>query len=102
MRELAHNGAVMVHARGRMSAAEHVYAHDRVAQLRRLVPGDGFQSTVRIDADHATDGDVSVSATGVIRCDGGTVQASVAAPTITDAVDVLHDRLREGIEAQSR
>jgi ribosome-associated translation inhibitor RaiA len=96
------DGGVTVHARGHVSAAEHVYAHDRVAQLRRIVPGAGFQGEVRIDADRDTGDGVSVAAACELRFGDRVVQANVEAPTITDAVDALHERLREGIEAQSR
>lgn len=97
MPDRIHTGRVIVHVRGRVSAADHVYAHDRVAQLGRLVPGERFQGTVSIVADGPPV--CSVVAFADVDIDGVAAHARSESPTISGAVDLLHDRLVRCIEA---
>lgn len=96
MRDRTHVDDVIVHVRGHVSAAEHVYAHDRVAQLRRLAADRPFRSTVSIVADRAQR--TGVSASAQIHVDGWQAHAHAEGTTISVAVDRLQDRLRECIE----
>ena len=88
---------VIVHARGRMTAADHVHARDRIVQLRRLIPNRSFKSIVRIVVDDGSDGLVSTS--GEIHLDGHVLRARAEGTTIRSAIAKLEQWLREGIEA---
>jgi len=96
MRDRDHDGGVIVHIRGRVTAAEHVYAHDRVDRLRRLVPGKPFHGTVSIVAEGAPG--AVVSASGEVHIDGQVARAEANGSGIRTAIDLLDERLRDSIE----
>jgi ribosome-associated translation inhibitor RaiA len=91
-------GEVVVHAHGRVSPAEHVYAHDKIAHLGR-VTGDRVMAA-RVDliahADPARQ--LPALAKGELKVDRQTVRAHAEAETMTAAVDALQARLRERLE----
>jgi ribosome-associated translation inhibitor RaiA len=91
-------GSVVLRVRGRVSAADHVYAHDRVAQLGRLVPDDAFSGSVTIVVDGAR----LVKASAEVHVNHSTARAQTEAATVADAVDLLHDTLRDRIQVLGR
>ena len=96
MRRRVRGGGVIVNIRGRVTAAEHVYAHDRIERLRRLARGEDFRGTVSIVAE-GTPGAV-VSASGEVHLDGHVARAEADGATIRNAIDLLDERLRDSIE----
>jgi ribosome-associated translation inhibitor RaiA len=89
---------VTVGVRGRMTAAEHVYAHDRIAALRRLVePTTQVRSKVSVDLDARRDPRERVLAQAEVCVGAEVVTASAQGSDPHGAIDALEARLREGI-----
>ncbi len=88
---------VIVHALGKLTAAEHVYARDRIAQLRSLGRGGDIRGTVMIVKPAIPDAIVLASAG--VEIDGKSWRARAEARTVNLAVDglrqELHDRIVE-------
>lgn len=91
-------GEVVVQARGPVPRADQAYAHDKVAQLRRLVSGPVLFARVDlvVHQDPARERPALVKAE--LDVNGHLVRAHAAASTVRAAVDLLEARLRERLE----
>jgi len=92
-------GTVTLDVHGRVTAAEHAYAHDQIAGLRRLVPASKFRARVTVDADR--DRSWPVLATAEVVVDDDVVRADTGAVSMHAAVDQLEAHLRRWIQSLS-
>ncbi|WP_200797736.1 sigma 54 modulation/S30EA ribosomal C-terminal domain-containing protein [Streptoalloteichus hindustanus] len=85
-----------------MSARAQDYARDKVLALSRCCPGPVPFARVRLTRSH----DPSVPTPALVQVNlevtGTEVRAQAAAPTFTEAVDLVQDRLRERLRRLAR
>lgn len=91
-------GDVVVHAQGRVSSVEHVYAHDKIAHLSRIAPGSVFMARVDLIGYADPARDRPALAKGELNVNGRMVRAHADAETMPAAVDALQARLRHRLE----
>ncbi|MFB9433142.1 sigma 54 modulation/S30EA ribosomal C-terminal domain-containing protein [Streptoalloteichus tenebrarius] len=85
-----------------MSARAQDYARDKVLALSRCCPGPVPYVRIKLTRSH----DPSVPTPALVQVnldvDGSEVRAQAAAPTFTEAVDLVQDRLRERLRRLAR
>lgn len=91
-------GNVVVHAHGRVSTVEHVYAHDKIAHLGEIAPGPVLSARVDLIAYADPARDRPALAKGELNVNGRMVRAHADAETMPAAVDALQARLRDRLE----
>jgi ribosome-associated translation inhibitor RaiA len=89
---------IVVHAHGRVTSADHVYARDKIAHLGQSV--SGLMRSARVDliahADPARERPALAKAE--LDLDGKIVRAHAEAATMVAAVDALQARLRHRLD----
>ena len=89
---------VVVHARGRVSAGDHVYARDKVAALGHLVSGPVHSARVDLTQHADPARELPAFAKAELNVDGHFVRAHATGETMPAAVDALQARLRHRLE----
>ncbi|MCI4354643.1 MAG: HPF/RaiA family ribosome-associated protein [Thermoplasmata archaeon] len=92
------DGNLVVHAHGRVSPADHAYAHDKVARACRLTrePVRSTRVDLVVHADPARDRPAFAKAE--VDVDGQLVRAHAVGGTMHAAIDLLEARLRHRLE----
>lgn len=89
---------VQVSARGAISAGQRTQARDKVSRLARLCREPVRVAQVRLMLESGPGRDRPAEVEAVLDIDGTVARAHVAAATISEAIDLVVDRLRRRIE----
>jgi ribosome-associated translation inhibitor RaiA len=90
--------AVVVQARGDVSATERAYAEEKIGRVRSIAPGPVLYANVMLTAHADAARERPASAKAALDVNGRLVRAHVAAGTMLEAVDLLAGRLRDRLE----
>ena len=89
---------VVVHAHGRVSPADHVYAHEKVKRACRFAHGPVPFARVDLEIHTNPSRELKASVRAELDVDGHMVRAHADAETIRAAIDLLEDRLRDQLD----
>ena len=91
-------GALIVHAHGRVSPADHVYAHQKVTRVCRFAHAPVLSVRVDLETHANPSREQRASAKAELNINGEIVRAHADAQTTRAAIDLLEARLRRQIE----
>ena len=89
---------VVVHAEGKVSAAEKAYAQNKVGRVRKIAPGPVLFARVDLTAHNDPARERPNFAKAELDVNGNLVRARVAASSMLEAIDLLESRLRDRLE----
>ena len=89
---------VVVHSEGLVNGAERAYAREKVGHVRRFAPGPVLYARADLTAHADPARERPFFAKAEMDVNGRLVRARVSAASMSEAIDLLADRLRERLE----